>query len=96
MGSLTVLKKPRFLQWCSRYQIIKPDFGDLYFPTNYCLKMTDFRQINRKFLLEFIELFAVFRVYGKYIHCIQVQLDIYSLIKTFNKAEVFKRRVKLN
>jgi hypothetical protein len=53
--------------YCSRlYQIIKPDFGDLYFATNYCLKMTDFRQINRKFLLEFIELFAVFRVYGKY------------------------------
>jgi hypothetical protein len=48
------------------YQIIKPDFGDLYFATNYCLKMTDFRQINRKFLLQFIELFAVFRVYGKY------------------------------
>jgi hypothetical protein len=37
------------------YQIIKPDFGDLYFATNYCLKMTDFRQINRKFLLEFIQ-----------------------------------------
>jgi hypothetical protein len=50
--------------------------------------MTDFRHINRKFLLEFIELCAVFRVYGKYIHCIQIQLDIYSLIKTFNKPEV--------